>query len=448
MKDERKQKLMDLGVEALADALLDLSIHSTEAEEVIDRLVSSPQENVQRFKKKLSGLKRRTRFIDWRESRAFSNELSMMLQLLQSGVQDPQTGMELVADFFEADGSIFEMCDDSSGNIGGVFSYDAKNLFVAYALKCPDKYLIAELILRVNQKDDYGVRDVLIDCAGECLPEGVIRDMIARLQDGADQAEDDYAKRHQLRAIESLARQIRDAELFARTRIDSWGTLNTAAMIDIARVYLESGDLDQTHAWLTRIPGEDTYMASERDALLKELYQKQGDSEKLAALLFRTFTTYPSKHALQALLDVIGEDRREEVVAREVEQILKPENFRVSDAEFLVSVDKIDEAEAYLLNNADRFDGHLYSSLLSLAEAMESESRWLVTSLIYRSLLTAILERGYTKAYSHGVRYLKKLDQLFASVADWKEWNDHEAFKAQLIQIHGRKRSFWSQIGG
>lgn len=104
------------------------------------------------------------------------------------------------------------------------------------------------------------------------------------------------------------------------------------------------------------------------------------------------------------------------------------------------------EAEEYLLKHADQLDGNQYGSLLSLAEAMDSENCHLATSLIYCSLLVSILERGYTKAYSHGVRYLKKLDKLATSVADWKDFIHHEAFKEQIIHAHGRKRSFWSKI--
>jgi len=40
-------------------------------------------------------------------------------------------------------------------------------------------------------------------------------------------------------------------------------------------------------------------------------------------------------------------------------------------------------------------------------------------SVIYRSLLTSILDRGYTKAYSYEVQYLKKLDTMAASRTDW-----------------------------
>lgn len=445
MADSRKQKLIDLGSENLAEALLDLATHSDEADDLIEQLIATPKENIQRFKKKLSGLKRRKSFIDWRGAASFSRELEMLLQDLKSGVDDPLTGVELVAAFYEADNTIFEMCDDSSGNIGDVFRYDAKELFVEYASRCTDKERIADLILKVTQKDNYGIRDTLIDCAAEYLPEEVIRTMITTLQKRADKEKDEYGKRHHLMSIESLARQIKDARLFEKTRIASWGKLSTAALIDIARVYLESNDVETAHSWLKKIPEGESFQAYERDQLLEGIYQKQGDTERLSDLLFQKFTSYRSTDTLQALLDVIGHDKRDEVIGDEVSQILKNDRLRESDAEFLISIEKINEAEEYLLGRADQLDGNYYGGLLSLAEAMESESRHLVTSLIYRSLLISILERGYTKAYPHGIRYLKKLDTLSAGITNWKNFNNHEAFKEQIIEAHGRKRSFWSK---
>jgi hypothetical protein len=445
LESNRKQKLIDLGPDALADALLNLAVHSNEVDDLIEQLIATPKENVQRFKKKLSGLKHSRRFIDWRGSASFARELEMLLQDLKSGVDDPITGVELVAAFYEADNTIFEMCDDSSGNIGDVFRYDAKDLFVDYASRCADKQKIADIILKVNQKDNYGIRDTLIDCAGECLPEEVIRTMIMTFQKRADKEKDEYGKRHHLMLIESLARQIMDAKLFERTRIASWGKLSTAALVDIARVYLESGDIETAHSCLKKIPKGETFQAYERDKLLLEIYQKQDDSEKLTELLYQKFRSYHSTDTLQALLDVIGHNKRDDVINDEARQILKTDRLQESDAEFLIAVGKIDEAEAYLLKRADQLDGNHYGSLLSLAEAMEAENRHLVTSLIYRSLLISILERGYTKAYPRGVSYLKNLDKLATSVTDWKEFNHHDAFKEQIIQAHGRKRSFWSK---
>ncbi len=369
----------------------------------------------------------------------------MLLQDLKTGVEDTLTGVELVAAFYEADSTIFEMCDDSSGNIGDVFRHDAKELFVNYAKRCEEKEKIANIILKVNRKDNYGIRDTLIDCAGKTLPEDIIRTLIATLQRWADEEKDKYAKRHHLRLIESLARQIKDARLYEETRIASWGKLSTAALIDIAQVYLESGDVDAAHSWLKKIPEGETYQAYERDKLLEAIYHKQGDLEKLTELLFQKFRSYHSIDTLNATLDVIGHDKWDDVIYDEVEQILKVDRPRESDAEFLIAVGKIDEAEKYILKHADELDGNNYYSLLALAEAMEAESRHLVASLMYRSLLISILERGYTKAYHHGIRYLKKLDTLAESVTDWKELHHHEDYKEQLIKTHGRKRSFWSK---
>ena len=49
MNNNRKQKLIDLGAETLVDALLDLAVHSGAADDMIERLIASPKENVQRF---------------------------------------------------------------------------------------------------------------------------------------------------------------------------------------------------------------------------------------------------------------------------------------------------------------------------------------------------------------------------------------------------------------
>ena len=160
------------------------------------------------------------------------------------------------------------------------------------------------------------------------------------------------------------------------------GNCPTAALIDIARVYLESGDVETAHSWLKKIPEGETFQAYERDKLLEEIYQKQGDSEKLTELLYLKFRSYPSTDTLQALLDVIGHDKRDDIITTEVAQIHNSSSLRESDAEFLISIGKIDEAEEYLLGLADQLNGDHYGSLLSLAEVMESENRGLAASLV------------------------------------------------------------------
>jgi len=445
MSTDRKQKLIDLEVESLADALLELAALSGAADDLVERLIATPTENIQRFRKKLTGLKRSRRFISRRESPGFARKLEMLLQDLKAGVTDPLAGVELVAAFYEMDNGVLGYCDDSDGCVGDVFRYDAKELLVEFASRCTDKEKIATTILKLNQKDDYGVRDALIYCAGDLLSEPVIRTMITRVQKWADDSKDEYQKRHHLMLIESLARQVKDAELFEQTRIASWGKLSTGAFIDIARVYLESGNVQTAYSWLNKIPENETFQSHERDQLLQEIYSRQGDDKKLTELLYRKFRSYHSSKTLKDLLAVIGNNKRDEVISKEVVLILANPTWRESDADFLISVGKIDEVEILILERAEQLDGNYYDRLISLAKSMESENRNLAATVIYRSLLISILERGYTKAYRHGVLYLKKLDKLAISITQWMKFDNHESFKDQIYLSHGRKHSFWSK---
>jgi hypothetical protein len=119
-------------------------------------------------------------------------------------------------------------------------------------------------------------------------------------------------------------------------------------------VYLESGDVETAHSWLKKIPEGETNQEYERDKLLLEIYKKQGDSEKLTDLLFQKCRSYPSTDTLQALLDVLGHDKRDEVITAEVAQIMESVTLQEPNAEFLIAIGKMYEAEEHLLGRADQ----------------------------------------------------------------------------------------------
>lgn len=442
MQDSRKQKLMELGVEVLADVLLMLANQTTEVNDRIERLITPPSDFVQQFKMQLSQLKSSKYYYDWRGSSSFSLELEMMLQDIKLKVHDPLIGAELVAAFYEADEFIFEMCDDSGGEVGDVFRYHALELFADYANRCTDKNKIINIIIELTQKDDYSVRSGLVDDAAKYFSKELVSNLIETFQKLVSNEKNEYKKQHHV-LIESLARQVKDAKLFEKTRILLSQELSTASMIDIAKVYLESGDAEVAYSWLKKISKVESSYQYKMDELLIEIYKKLGESEKLHQLLYKKFRELHSIYSLDALLDQIGHDKRDEVVSGEVAQILKSAYLHPFDVEFLIKTGKIDEAEQYLLARADQLDGGFYSNLLSVAEVMESESRYLIVCLIYRSLLVSILDRANTKAYHHGISYLKRLDNLSAKVDDWKNFNDHITFKEGLYQKHHFKYSFW-----
>ena len=441
----RKRKLIELGVDRLAEALLELTSRDAMADSLVERMIATPQENVMRFKASLAGIKRSRRFIRWGESAAFARELRSLLDDLQAAVTDPRTGAELVAAFYECDKGALGNCDDSSGHVGDIFRYDAREIFLDYASRCDDKEWLGDLLFKLNRTDDYGVRDSLIKHAAEFLTEPVLRSLVKRFQQQADKESAEYGKRHWLMLVESLARQLKDAPLFEQTRIASWGSLSTAACIDIARVYFESGDCPTALAWLEKIPQAETFMADERDELLLKVYEQIGNASNRADITWRMFRRDRNLHSLDRLLEVIGSEQKDSVVAGEVVSILAATFLSLADTTFLVSVERFDEAETYMFDHADQLNGDHYTLLLPLAEAMEKNSRLLCASLLYRSLLDSILRRAQTKTYSYGVRYLKKLDLLAGSITGWGTIEPHAVYKAELQLHHGRKSSFWSR---
>jgi len=288
VNDDRRQRLIGLGAEELADALLKLAGRDEVADDLVDRMIANPAENIVRFKSKISELMSMSRFVPWGESTAFARELEDLLERLGAGNPDPHTGAELVVAFYRTDEAVLNNCDDSNGRIGDVYRYDARNLFVSYASRCRNKEWLADLVLALNQEDHFGVRDSLIDCAGEYLPIQVIRGMIDRLCTLSDQEREEYGRRHRLLCIESLARQIKDAPLFEKARLSAWEEPSTAACVDIGRVYLESGDPRTALSWLERIPLSETFQAYERDRLLLEIYGKLGGREEQAKTAWRS----------------------------------------------------------------------------------------------------------------------------------------------------------------
>ncbi len=160
MTDE-KNKLISLGPEVLADALIEAAHQSDFVHDKIEQLISTPQENIERFKKKLSGLKRSTRFISWKEIHEFSHKLEMILQDLKSGIEDPIIGLKLVSDFYKTDNSVFERCDDSSGHVSCIYRYQDSNAILLVCKKNHDVIGVTQINFILNLTYQGGTRAMI-----------------------------------------------------------------------------------------------------------------------------------------------------------------------------------------------------------------------------------------------------------------------------------------------
>ena len=446
-EDDRREKLIGLGPEKLADALLELVDRSDVAEVLVERLTSSKEEIIKRFKSQLSGLKRSKRFVERRDAKQLAERLEDMLMDLASAEPDAIAGIRLVSDLFKCDSSIFKRCDDSYGLVVDFFRYSAGVLFVEYAERIDDKDYLCNLLFDLYEKDDYGVRTILLDEAHHYLNDENMRQLVNQMWERFEDEEDEYKRYHWTSGIASIARQLKDPVLFEAAYKRSWPVLHNKALLDIAMVYLEAGEPGVALERVQSIESLEMHRARERDQLLLSIYKELGDNGKITETAWRIFRRERGGLALEELLKTIGEEKRETVIDGEKETIMASGRLSYSDASFLVQVGRLEEAEAYLVKHGESLDGDVYFILKPLAEALEKE-RPLGATVLYRALLDSILSRAVSKYYNHGVRYLKKLDQLEIRIDDWKALPSHDEYKADIQAAHGRKRSFWSKYQG
>jgi hypothetical protein len=333
------KSLAALGAEELAAALLELADRNEDAARLVARLVAGPDDGGRRFKAGLAALRRRNRFVPYREAGAYAAELKDLLEDLEAGVRDPRAGAELVAAFYRSDAAIFEACDDSDGLVGDVFRLEARDLFQHYAARCDDKEWLAECIFGLLGEDDYGVRDAL---------------------------------------------------------------------------------------------------------LLRVIHGQLGHRDLVEELVWKRFHQSRCSETPQDLLQVIGQERRDEVVAHAWAAMLQAKEFSVGDAVFLMECGRMDEAARYVLERRAQLDGDQWSGLVPLAESLDASGRFLAAAAVYRALLDSILGRGKSHTYHHGARYLHRLGALAGSIGDWDGVTSHAEYLAGLHARHGRKSSFWA----
>lgn len=184
MNDDRLKRLIDLKPESLANELLNLSYRNVDVEDAIERLLATPDENVERFHEKLQNLDYWDT-PDQDKIRALIKHLESMLDDLRHGVKEPLTGVRLVDSFFEADGRIVDSYDDPYDDLADVFTSSAQALFHHFAAGCDQKEAVANIILSLVADDDYGLRGCLVERATTSLPEPLVHHMRAALEKGA-----------------------------------------------------------------------------------------------------------------------------------------------------------------------------------------------------------------------------------------------------------------------
>lgn len=446
MDFSKKSKLQKIGINALVDALLELASRCEAGEDFIDRLLLPQSESYKYFSTELTKLANSDRFIPWKHSMSFAQELEQLLDDIKAKVNDPEAGVNLASRFFELDEPIFERSDDSSGSIGTVFTYDAAQLFSFFAAQCQDKEWIAQKVVEIVQKDEYCVRDSLLEHVHEFLDTEQLTKLAEQFSILAADDSNDFRQRRAWSHVHTLARQLKDPEMFELARLAASSPRDSSkAHLEIAEVYLESGKPEIALSWIEKIPPEDTFVSYDRQKLLITVYGQLGKRKEQEEAVWAFFRRFRDEDNLQTLLEIVGPEKRDSIIADESVIILSEPSLCSSNLEFLVENERLQDAERYILDREDQLNGESYYSLEPIAQAFEQREFPLAASVIYRKLLESVLERRVSKYYHHGVRYLKQLDKLAKMIPDWRGRTPHSEYFQTIHDEHKRKTAFWSK---
>ena len=321
----------------------------------------------------------------------------------------------------------------------------AVELFSYYAKSHSNRKLVLNELIDLLANDNYGAREGILLHAIEYLSEPEMRNLMQIFSDKSDADPKDH--RSWRWTVQSIAEQLRDGPLYEKLVRDSMdGKANSAQIVRIAGVYFSADQIERAQALIDTVSEKETFSAHERSDLQKKIYEKTGNKFALVNLLHQRLLESISLRALDELVIGAGPVTRETYLNEVKTKIEADPKWSSTAAEFLIDIKDSESLDQYVKKYALQLDEQFYGSLAKVAQFLEAEKKYLSASLAYRALTADILNRGKSKAYGHGARYLQDLEKLQNAISDWEQFESHEVFVSQLRIKHRLKKSFWAQV--
>ena len=261
MNIELKDKLVALGADTLAQALITLSEtlsqqaqHDAQIQSLIDELCESEAQQADDLIQPLLALHRDATWINAQQAPAFARQLEHLLTRIKQQISDPYLGVDLLCRFFQTDQAVLSQAQDPTQVLRQVYEYDARALLIQYAKQCDDQAWLADKLFELLQQDDWQVRMMVWHDLADFVSLEARHQLIDSLQNQIRHTAKPQQRQHWQRLLCTLARLNQDGALYEQTRLAASEFIDNAVCVDIARVYLESDDKANALLWLNRIP--------------------------------------------------------------------------------------------------------------------------------------------------------------------------------------------------
>lgn len=470
------KNLQELGAERLAELLIEISTGNAAAKRRL-RLelagAQSPQEAAREVAKRLTSIARSKTWVDWQKRKALVADLNTQLKAITTLIAptDPGEAMALLWRFLQLATPIYERCDDSSGEIGAIFQQAVQHLGEIAPAADIDRETLAGSVFDALQQQDFGQYDGLIPILAPSLgAEGLaaLKQKVEALaaeqvkvppesewravgygSGGAIYAHEIHASGREWmvqRALQAIADASGDVDAFIAQYEPEEQTLPEVAA-DIAIRLLADGRAEEALTFIENAdPDDDFRIPHEWEMARLEVLEALGREEEAQAFRLECFQTRLSdthlRDYLKRLADFDDVEAEEAAMAHAMD-------FPVFAAGlwFFTHWPSAIHAARMVRERGAEMDGNDYEILGPAAEILSARHP-LEATLVLRAMIDFTLKKGRSSRYGHAARHLAECGGLSAQIADFGDYDSHEAYFAGLKKQHGRKYGFWERVEG
>jgi hypothetical protein len=459
-RDISPDALAKLGAKRLAELLAEACQNDRPLRRKLEILLASKQGSEQlegAIAKRITSLSRADRFVDWREVPALVAELDALRDgiVTQLGAKDPRAASEQMWRFLTLAEPTFARVDDSSGRIGDVFHFAAADIGSLLA-RVPDldRVALAQRLHESLSKDDYGFAAQIITSGSEALGvEGraklreLLKAEISRLPPRQENENWIVVGWPRSRLSAHLA-DLADAERDVNAYIEAieLGNREHSDAADVAQRLIAAGRPTEALEWIDK----DRRARGPLDLTIADLriaaFEVLGKKSEAQALRWQAFKATLSGSHLREHLKRLPDF---EDFAIEQKALVHAATFRsaLTALVFFVAWPALEAADRLVRQRISELDGRNYQWLGQAAEQLAE--KWPISAtLLYRTLVLSVLERGFSKAYPYAARDLASASILASRLSPDSGIPDHAAFHAELKAKHGRKHAFWQIVEG
>ena len=444
-----RKHLEALGESALIDLVLELAKkHDAVKSELVNRF-STTDERFVRLEKSIRYFSSSSNEYgyDYYGDTGTEDEVLELIKGINALDDKPEVALELLALLFEKDEEVMENANQYEDSIGEVFTNDATDLFGKLVRKIENKKLVEDILFRLLPRDDYGTRMDLIKHTHFYLPKASLKNLIERFVAMRSKTSLGTYGHLSLRVLlKDLLSQCKDPAYFESTLLEFDGKENSELCFEVARSWFEAKNYLKAHDWLQKIQKMDVNLKSECLEMLRVIHAKRKDKSALADTNREIFARKRNKENFQNLLKVIGNAKRESVLAEAIKEIEKQKDISCDNVDFLVSVGAVDTAEDYLWRRLSSFSRLYGYQPNTLARMMQKAKRPLIATALFRSMVETILNAAKSKDYPTAIAYMNELHKLAQQIKDWKKLKPHKEYVAALKEQYPKRPSFWPKV--